>query len=97
MSWLKDYHGQLHIICYEKLKEHPAEVVQNAVGFVSKDIQIRNECLYENSEGNFKRTTEKVKVADQFDESMMDEITIWIERVKGALFEKNLVDCTKYF
>ena len=79
------------------MKEHTAEVVQNAVGFVSKDIQIRNECLYENAEGNFKRTTKKVNVADQFDENMMDEITMWIERVKMALFEKNFVDCTKYF
>lgn len=99
LSWLYDYHGDLHVICYEDLKVDTTKIVTDAVRFISDDIRIRYECLgNEDADGQFKRAIkEKLSLQTHYSDEMISTMGKWVGKIKNALTAKGYQDCTKLF
>ena len=98
---MNEYKGQVHTVCYEKMKEETVDVVKSAVEFMEVPFA-RPKCIKRSrtSQGSFNRKKSTIVDVTQMLENkpqLKKVADLVLEGVSNTLRRFNLEDCTEYF
>jgi len=99
-KWLVEYQGEVHTVCYEKMKIDTFEVVKSLVEFMEVPFE-RPRCVKRSnkSTGSFKRVSNHSDVTEMIKDNneLRSLAQAVITTVSKSLRKKRLEDCTEYF
>jgi len=96
-SWINQYSGDVHVVCYEDLKENTFENVGRILRFMDVGFN-RPHCIQQNTDGSFKRASSSdAEVKRYFNSKQRELLEDNIQIVRDALIANLHTDCTEFF
>lgn len=96
-SWINQYEGDVHVVCYEDLKENTFENVERILRFMDVNFN-RPHCIQQNTDGSFKRASSSdAEVLRYYNSEQRQKMEDNIQMVQDALKANLHTDCTEYF
>lgn len=96
-SWTEQFTGDVHVVCYEDLKENTFENLDKILNFMEVEFA-RPHCIQANTDGSFKRkSATDAEVKRYFNSRQRQQLLDNIQIVKDSLRLGNHKDCTELF